>query len=460
MANSKSWVKEEFDSVNFGDSRLKDRCHKLLETMSSHPGESISRMSQNEHEAKANYRLIANNNFDIGEVMQSHTEKTKERIEKEEVVLAIQDTSYLNYDGHEKTVGLGHIATRGKYNVQGLLYHPQFIINTEGVPLGLLNQKIWSREKHEKVSRSEDWQRNNETKIEDKESYKWLDGINAVDDFSLKTRTVHVGDRESDFYFFHFYAQEKSREYVVRARYNRRIKGDKDFRLIEDKLASKEILYSTEVMVKNQKRIVDVKYCNVKIPKTKCTYLSVNSEWTFKDVTINVIEVKEKNPPHGKAPLHWTLITNIDIETKEEIQEKIKWYTLRWKIEEYFKVLKSVLKVENLRFSTADKIIKMVQMLGIVAYRIFHLTVMSRHEPDKKANCILSLHELEAIHLSLFHEKLKEIPSIQEAFINIARLGGYLNRKSDPPPGVIVMARGWEKLQILNEAYAMFKTYG
>lgn len=136
------------------------------------------------------------------------------------IVLAIQDTSYLNFSSHKQTQGLGPIGDSRSAS-QGLVTHNILAVTPQGLPLGLLNQTSWARAGYSQQTERE---RKN-TSIEHKESYRWIQGLEAVQKLKpASTRVITLCDRESDIYEFFVAAERSQAEFVIRAAWDRHLK--------------------------------------------------------------------------------------------------------------------------------------------------------------------------------------------------------------------------------------------
>ncbi|MBP6217396.1 MAG: IS4 family transposase [Oligoflexales bacterium] len=145
----------------------------------------------------------------------------------------------------------------------------------------------------------------------------------------------------------------------------------------------------------------------------------------------------ERHPPHGAEALEWMLLTSLHIDSFETAIEKIRWYCLRWRIEVFHKILKSGMKIEECRLATASRLICYLSVMSIVAWGVFWLTLFSRENPESPCTTILSDEEWKVLYSKLYrHQSLpSKIPSLKEASVWIARLGGFLERKGDGSPG-------------------------
>ena len=172
------WASSEFSDVDLGDKRLKDRLIKMCDRFSESPESPINQACEDWAETKAAYRFFKNECVDAAKILETHASKTAERAKKEKVILAVQDTSFLIYTSHKKTTGLGRISMKKGKNVaeinsNGLVMHSSLALTTEGLPLGLLHQKIFPR-----ISRTPEQKKlQDKTPIEEKESFRWLESL-------------------------------------------------------------------------------------------------------------------------------------------------------------------------------------------------------------------------------------------------------------------------------------------
>jgi len=171
------------------------------------------------------------------------------------------------------------------------------------------------------------------------------------------------------------------------------------------------------------------------------------------DIEMHAVYVLETNPPDSEEAIEWMLLTNLPVMSYEDAYEKALWYCLRWRIEMYFKVLKSGFRVESCRLGHADRLAKYLTVMSIVAWRLFMITLIARTDPITPCSTFLTDQEWKALFLHANTNKPipKEPPAISIIVIWIAKLGGYLARKSDGPPGTITLWRGWKRLVDLSE---------
>ena len=178
-----------------------------------------------------------------------------------------------------------------------------------------------------------------------------------------------------------------------------------------------------------------------------------NKEGTLPLLNLFAVMAIERNPPKGHEALCWVLLTDLAISTLDDAIEKINWSTLRWNIELFHKVLKSGCAIAQAQLRHAERLKKYITVKSIIAWRLFWLL---RHcKQDKQASCLTVLTKEEWMILYRKTHKTKCLPDIPstvgEVFIWIAKLGGYIGRRTDPPPGMISLWRGWQRLMDMVE---------
>ena len=165
----------------------------------------------------------------------------------------------------------------------------------------------------------------------------------------------------------------------------------------------------------------------------------------MKPLDVWICSVTEVNPPSSEEAINWVLLTNFPVETIEEACEKVSWYKLRWRIELYFKVLKSGFRIENARLNHFKKLEKFIILCAILATRVMNLSYYARSKLEIVASYHFTKLELKVLRMSK-RASDPEPKSLKNAIILLAKLGGYLNRKNDGPPGIVTIWRGLSRL--------------
>jgi len=469
------WALSEFGEVDFGDERLKDRLIKMASQLSSSPESSINQACGDWANAKAAYRFFQNENIVEREILRVHVKKTVERMKPYKTILAIQDTCYISYKNHKKTEGLGIIASRIRskttnFKTPGLVMHTSFGITTEGLPLGILDQKIHSRPVlEESTKQMKNRSHNIKLPVQDKESIRWLDSLKNSTDALMETgvQLVTVCDREADMYDLFEYSEKIQSPVLIRARQDRQINKPSPYsKKVKDRL------WKTIQESPVQGTIpVEIPPRDTKPGRTATLDLHFNSfimnpsknnarrkTEDLPDLKLYAVYVIEKNPPKEESPLEWMLLTNLPIIDYGDAVEKVSWYCLRWRIEVFHKILKSGLYVEKCRLGHAERLIRYLTVMSIIAWKLFFMTLLARANPSLPCTVFLEEKEWKVLYTKIHKIPLNPQsppPSAQEAVLWISQLGGFLARKGDKDPGPIVLWRGWKRLVDLSEGWSL-----
>jgi hypothetical protein len=457
------WIDKEFATVDFCDDRLTNRFFEVAKDLASNPEKPIGQACETKAAVKGAYRLFGNDNFDPSEILTSHFSETTKRMSDQKIILAIHDTSQIKFNGHKKTAGVGGLNRKHTDGDRSIFFHPTLALTTEGLPLGLLSYKCLTRTLRDNEGRIAQRLKRANKNLSERESIRWINGLEeTASNIDLrKHHIVNIADRECDSYAFMVSAIQKETSFIVRSKGDRTVefsdgKFDK-IKIVLNKAETRKTIKLTVPKNKGQdERTIraSVKYIQSTIDVPRVTKkLDVITDLI--PVPVYIVQVKEIDSSH-KNPIEWILITSLSIESVGDALKIVEWYKLRWAIEIYFKILKSGCRVEECRLQSFEKLDRYIALMSVIAFRIFYLSKISRTNPDEKCTAILSELEWKALFIRANRSnKLPSIvPSIDEATTMIARLGGYLARKTDPPPGPIVIWRGWA---VLSEAIETLK---
>ena len=448
---------EEYGKAEFGDERLSKRLQKLLGQLASDPTSSISGACKDPYQAKAAYRFVGNDEVTVEAITKVTRDVTTASIKaaKPSVLLIIQDTSELNYTNLKATEGLGSIS--GRKTASGLEMHSAIAVSEAGEVFGLLAQKLWTRPP-ELFGQSNT--RSKKLPIEEKESNKWLETLDSIGpDFTESKQVVHICDREGDMYEFFSKAEKEGAQFLCRKSFNRNIEEENGSKRLDSFTEALPEAGRINVRVprdshtarKARDAEVVIKYgrCTIKKPNTQ----PINDDLP-ETIEVYVVSATETDPPAGQEKLFWRLITNVPTESFEDAVARIQWYAQRWKIELFHRTLKSGCKVEELQSETAEKLKKLVAIYSIIALQIMLLCYVARAHPDKSCEIWLDDDEWKVIYRVANRTKAvpEKPPTIQEAVVMIAKMGGFLARKSDGFPGVAVIWRGLTNLYAILDA--------
>ena len=447
---------KSYGQIEIGDKTLSKRVEKTLNQLGSNPEASISSACKNPHQAKAVYRLLSNSKFGVEPLLAISRQETIRRISESgaKVVLLPQDTTTLNYSGLKQTEGLGSISRIEKNS--GILLHSSIAVAEDGQPLGLLATKMWTRPKEEMGKKS----LRKQLPISEKESNKWLETLDSADIRSAlpDVQFIHLCDREGDLYEFFAKAYNDDASYICRRAQNRVVlnKDSQESTLINEFLESLPVAGKIAVEVpdgshKKRNAMLEVKYGTISIAKPAT--LSTNKSLPGL-VEVTLVMAQEVHPPKGTDAISWHLVTNAQVNTFDEAITCVQRYTKRWKIETFHYVLKSGCKIEKQQSDSVEKLMKLVALYSIIALQIMILTFMARTNPDQ--SCEVYFEEADWKILYKVANKTKSLPAtpptIKDAVLLVAKLGGFLARKSDGDPGVTVIWRGLSSLSSILDA--------
>ena len=451
---AQAWAEAEFASSDLGDGRLNRRVGLIANRMYCNPMRSIHGAAESWSESKAAYRFFSNPKVSSEKILAPHLAKTRERMDEHSVVLLIQDTCFFNFTSHFELEGTGPIGVRAGHQNQsrGFLAHTVLAVAPieEGLPLGIVSQKIWARPDREDCGQ-ERRSKLRKTPPRKKESFKWIQGLMDSPSPEAGQTLVHVADREADIDSFLTEASEQQAHYLVRSNFNRLVSSDKKLsNWIKDLPCAGEIDIQLKAVSKTKDRgKKEARTARVEIRYSKVTLTPKSA----KPLQCYVVSVKEvSKPPQGESPLEWTLLTNLPVLTLESAIEKVTWYRMRWHIENFHKVLKSGCRVENCEVETAHRMKNFMALMSVVAWRLYWISRVSRVDPDVDASGYFSREEL-----ALLDRPKKSGPkrkpggqsriTLIQAVHLLAQLGGFKSRASDGNPGMISIWRGWQVLQ-------------
>lgn len=378
-------------------------------------------------------------------LLPSHYQATVRRVAQQPMVLAVQDTTRFNYSAHPATDQLGPIGTAAD-GPQGLLLHDTLAFTVEGTPLGLLDAQCWVRDPDEAGKKH----RRRRVPLEQKESAKWLrsaQAVAAVQRACPQTMLVNVGDREADIYglFAWAVATPHAPKLLVRATQDRRVAGEQGHLWAHLEAQSVAAGVSVRVPRRGRQRArtarLEVRYAVVELrAPTRQPRLGPVRLWA--------VLAREVGAPAGVAPIEWLLLTTVPVENVERALEVLRWYGLRWNIEIYHRTIQSGCRIEDRQWSGAERLESCLAIDLVVAWRVFHLTQLGRETPAVPCTVYFEEHEWKALwaYVTKQPEPPPAPPSLQVAMEQVARLGGWLGRASDGPPGVQVLWRGLERL--------------
>ncbi|MCX6857759.1 MAG: IS4 family transposase [Verrucomicrobia bacterium] len=468
-----NWSHKELQQLGGYDRRLVRRLAIMLEDWAAQPQASIPEGSRSKAAAKASYRLLSNPRLQARDIEQSHRAATWERMARHEWVLAVADTTSFNHTTHPDTEGIGPIG-QGNGSAQGFFLHSVLAFSEQGVALGVLYAHTWAREM-KAPSRRERLAQKNRKALDQRESHRWTaayEGIVAQQREAQAhapagklPRLVLVADRESDIYelFVSNITHDSHCAVLVRALHARRL--HEEGQIVWEHLEAQPELARIELVVpaqgtrKERRATLALRSARVKlgVPRDKARFFGASEP-----LELWAIEAVEINAPSGSEPLHWKLLSSIPCADAATVQRQLRWYARRWGIEVFHRTLKSGCQSEARRLGSLEKLERALSLDIIVAWRLMALRDAARQQPEAPASEWLEPAECEVLSAWATRKASasQRTPSIAEAVRWIARLGGYLDRKNDPPPGAQVIWRGLRHLHDMSETWKLAKLVG
>jgi Transposase DNA-binding/Transposase Tn5 dimerisation domain len=446
------WAAQVAAATPLPDARLHARLERLLTHLALRPLDSLPQALPDCHQAKAAYRFFANDRVECDDLLAGWRAATAQAVRGCDAIYVAHDTTTFSYTSLKQTTGLGYISDVEA--ARGFHCHSSLALRGDGVALGLLHQDYWARLE---VKRSRPQGR----AMEDKESMKWLHGLDATAS-ALATlpaadrpRVVHLMDREADIHEVFVRVLQLGQGAIIRRYRNRNV--------AEDPGDADEAIGRAPCVARMRLRLPaghghKARTAVVELRSRPLT-LTPHSHHARdrRPLRLTMVEVREVAAPAGtEEPVHWLLWTTEPARTKRQILAVVRAYALRWRIEDFHLAWKQGCRVERLALETRGRLEKALVLYAGVAVRLLRLRDLARREPTAPCTEVLSEDEWRALYAHATGEAASATaspPTLEQAAKWIARLGGHLGRKGDGLPGVRTLWRGWRDLAILTAGY-------
>jgi hypothetical protein len=449
-----NWAVHEFADADLGDERRTTRLVELAAALGQHPTAALPEACGTGSMLKAAYRFFHNDGIAPQDILHSHVEATYTRLGAVPVVLAVQDTTEVNWTRHPATQGLGPL---GHTACHGLLVHTTLAITPERVPLGLLAQQVWARDPADVGKRA----RRKHLPISQKESQKWLHSLDAVytaHDCCPTTRLVSVGDREADVYDVLAAPRPTGVDLLIRAAWDRCVQGAE--RYVWATVTAQPV--GAHLQLKVPRRGAQVardatlalRFCPLMLRPPRH-----RQREGLPVVTLWAVQVQEVEPPADVTPIEWLLLTTVAVETVDDATQCVQWYSCRWGIEVWHRILKSGCRIEARQLARGERLQRCLTLYSVIAWRIFYATMLARAVPDMPCSVLLDLDEWQALYCAIHQcpTPPEEPPSLAHAVHWIAQLGGFVGRRRRDQPGTETLWRGFQHLMDLTKMYRIMR---
>ena len=468
---SDCWAENEFGGAPLGDARLSKRLVSVAAAKAEVPGRAFSGVAKGNWPAvKAYYRMIDQSDesaVDMPNILAPHRQRTLRRMQGQKTVLCVQDGRDLNYNNLDQCEGLGEIGTNQTgAKSRGLHLHSTLAVAPNGLPLGVVRAEAIARE----AKGPEDQRPSCKIPIEEKKTFSWIEHHRDLVELAAQmphTRLIDVCDREADFFELFDEQRRNGRvDLLVRAKHDRSISTD-PFKLFQ---AVRQAEVQSQVRVHIPRQSARPKKSKQKArPKRpgRTTDLAVRymriklcppaHHKNKEPIDIWIVHALEETPPPKAEAVEWFLLTTIHITESADAERCLRWYCLRWRIEDWHRVLKSGCRIEKLAHDTAERLRRAIAINLVIAWRIMLMTLLGRETPELPAEVLFS--DIELRTLRAYAKKKGMVPPslLGEAVLLVAKIGGYLGRNNDPPPGHQLLWQGYAEFQFMCLGFALLE---
>ena len=447
--DAQEWAEEQFSDCELGDKRRTKRLIQVAKHVANHPSASFPQQMQSWGDLKAAYRLFDRDDVTFDAIAQPHWQQTRSVAPGRYLVLG--DTTEIDFGYQRDIDGLAAI---GNGSGRGFLLHNALMVEAESETLmGVAGQTIFYRKKApKKETKSQRFERERESQV-------WGTVIDQIGVPAEGVELVHVLDRGADDFGVFCHLLQNRGHWVVRAASMQRhiITSDGETRRVKEYLPALSLVgtYELDLRARPQKpaRTAKLEVCTGQLhmptPKHKTPQVKALDP---DPIPMSVVWVREVDAPRGVKPVEWVLFTSLPVANFDDAWLIVQYYQCRWLVEEYHKALKTGCSVQMRLLRDASRLEAMVGLMSVVAVRLLQLKSVARSDPDQPAQSVVPTIWLQMLKAARKNLTRVHDLTVYQFYREIAKLGGFLGRKSDGEPGWITIWRGWEKLNTMIEA--------
>jgi hypothetical protein len=438
--------------ARFDDVRLTRRLGDVSATLAVDPSASFPVAMGSSAKLEGLYRLVTHDEVTHRKVLAPHIEATAKRAKAAGTVIVAHDTTKFSFT--TKRANLGRLNDGGS----GFFAHFALALKADGArePLGCVGMHAYTRK-----GKPRGHHHSERTAPNKRESYRWQQLAEQVSQTLAQVPDViHVMDSEADNYALLASLKALPDDFIVRMHVDR-LAHDGEDRLaaLSEHLKRAPARFRREVslVARSPKRPGHTRRNAARAAREvvlegAATTLSLRRPLGVKGppsaVTINIVHVREVDPPAGVEAVDWKLVTTLPIATVEDLERIVDAYRARWVIEEFFKALKTGCAFEQRQLESLHALTNALAIFTPIACDLLRIRSLARKSPRMAATLLLTAAQL----LVLQHHRNVKLPkdaTASDAMLAIARLGGHI--KWNGEPGWRVLARGYEKLLDLVE---------
>lgn len=454
---SRARIAKEFEGAALGDIRRTRRLVKMAEALIEEPSASFPDAMMDEAGLEGAYRFLGNDEVSADAILAPHIARSCERACSLDWFLVVHDSSEFAFGGESPRTGLGRLKSAGS---QGFYGHFALGVapGEARQPLGVLGLTTIFRDQRAKGKRTLKERRSDPGN----ESKRWGELVEVVEQrLAGRGTPVHVMDREGDNYELFAGLLEGRRRFVIRVAHDRLLASPldpeaKERPKLSDALNAASYVLTRDVRIARRgkarapraKKIHPARQertATLRFSATPVELLRPNGRSGLpSSLRLNVVRVQESLATAGEyEPVEWTLVTSEPIAAVEDIERVVDAYRSRWVIEEYFKALKTGCSYEKRQLESKASLLNALAVFAPIAWNLLLLRSLARASPNSPATSVLSTTQLEVLR-AVGKSQLSRVPTVREALLAVAGLGGHLKANGDP--GWQVLGRGYEKL--------------
>ena len=428
--------------MSFGDKRRDRRFIKMVEQKVSKPTASIPELGGGWSGVKLTYAFYDNDKVKEAQLASVLQKATVDRCLGQGVILHVMDTTNVHFSSSAE--GLGYL-DHGMG--EGLMVHSSLALDAEGCPLGVLHQKIWARDRKDMGKKKLRAQKD----ITQKESYRWVESMKKAEDLLHGVPLVlHIADRESDLYELFATPRSCGPELLLRATHDRStLLGHSMWEEVE----GQPVLSSFELQVPKV-RSEEVNKVHMQLKAGMVVLSAPKNKAHLPALILYGIIVRQTGSPPGEEPLQWRLISTLPLSSPGQAMQWVQWYAYRWRIERLHYVLKSGCRLEDLQLRSVEALRKATILYSLCAFKILQPLYLSRTQPQLCCTSFFPAEEWKLLSgITHKHPVLSNHPpTLKQCVMMLAKLGGYLARNSDGPPGIKNLWRGMQNFNTILQA--------
>lgn len=446
----------EFGGVRVGDVRRTRRLVKMAEALAETPSGTLPNAFAKGGQLKGAYRFLSGSGAKLERLIEPHCRRTREECNRPGEYLILEDTTELDFTTHAGAAGMGRI---GNDSGRGLYLHTALAVRVdrwsaegeaEVTMVGLFGQRVWARGPgnfNRGKSRGERLSRPRESQV-------WAAVFEETGGPAAKARWTFIGDRESDIYEVFEQCLGKGIDLIIRSRGSRAMVDQAGSLYDAAARAPVKGRFSVDLRARPGQKARKAEL------ELRATEVTLRGPWRPDrqpaPLKINLVEAREVNAPAGVGPLNWVLMTTWPVESFDQALRVVKAYARRWLTEEYHKALKTGTHMEESQLETVERIEALLGILVLVALRLLKAKLLARsHAEQRVPEGEIEPHEWTV--LNAIADKPPGGWTYGTMIRALARLGGFLGRKSDGNPGWITIWRGYFKLYWMAQGIALIQ---